>query len=109
MVPRMIRRIKRVSGLARGQQTSMPGEKMFESQVGNEMALRRGHAIVVIRPIAREHQRLRRMLPLQALYVELPQVPLRGGNIRTVCIQVLQGQRRNLRRSVSLTAQVPRS
>src|SRR5713226_6406591 len=81
----------------------MPREKVLEAQVGHEMPRRRCKPAVILLTVARQNERLRLVLPLQALDIEAPQVPFGAGDIRRVCVQVLHRERRNLRRSHSAT------
>ena len=72
----------------------MPGEKVLEAQVRHEVPGRRGEAAVVLLAMARQSQRLRLVLPLQALDIEAPQVPFGAGDVRRIRVDVLHRQRR---------------
>src|SRR5258708_6622431 len=67
----------------------MASEKVLEAQVGHEVSRRRGKAVGILQPVARQHQRLRLVLPLQALDIEPPQVPFSARDGRRVRVPML--------------------
>jgi len=77
----------------------MPGEEMFEAQIGHEVSCTRGKAIIIFRPVTSQLERLRLVLPFQAFDVETPQIPCCVGDVCCVRVQVLHRQRRDLGRS----------
>src|ERR1700687_5000540 len=107
MLNRMIRAVERIRPRSRRQQPSMPREKVLEAQVGHEVSRRGRKSVVILPPMARQHERLRFVLPLHALDIEPPQVPFCVRDIRRVRVQVLDRQRCNFRRSGLQWTQIP--
>ncbi len=85
----------------------MPREKVLEAQIGHKMSRRGGKTVVIVLPVACQHQWLRLVLPLQAFDIEAPQVPFCARDIRRVCVQILHRQRRDFRRSYFQRAKIP--
>src|SRR5438477_4224512 len=103
----MIRRIERIRRRSGRQQAAVPREKVLEAQVGHEVPCRRRQPAVELLPVASQHQRLRLVLPLQALDIKPPQVPFCARDVGAVAVQVLHRQRRNLRRARFQRTQIP--
>src|SRR6266404_6324925 len=85
----------------------MPGEKMFEAQVGHKVPCTRGKSTIIFQPVAGQHQRLRLVLPAQALDVESPEIPFPAHDVRRVRVQVLHRHRRNFGGACMDRPQIP--
>src|SRR5882724_5645594 len=85
----------------------MPGEEMFEAQVNSEVACAGCHAIVVLRTVAGENQRLGLVLPFQRFDVETPEIPFRGRDVGGIRVEMLRGERGDFRGSVAESLEIP--
>src|ERR1700676_546936 len=73
VLDRVIGRRKRIRCRTGCEDAAVAGEKMLEAQIGGEMAGGGGDAVIVLRAMARQHQRFRLALPFQRFDVEAPQ------------------------------------
>ena len=103
----MIGVIERLLCGAWSEQTGVAGEKMFESEVDDEMASRSGRAIVIFRPLADEFEGLRSLDPLQSIDAKGPKVPLRFNDERRVWADLLGRESRDFGGAEMAVFQIP--
>ena len=103
----MIGIVERVLRGPRSQQAGVAGEKMFEAEVGDEMASRSGGAIVIFRALADELEGLRSVGPLQSIDAEGPKVPLRFDDEGCVWADLLGSESRDFGGAEMAVFQIP--
>jgi hypothetical protein len=82
-------------------------KKVFETEVGVEMAFGHGYAVVVGFALAGEHEWFGLELPLQGLHIEAPQIPACPNDVGAVVVDVLRGERRHFGRTECAFLQIP--
>src|SRR5262249_47713561 len=103
----MVGAFERVAGRARRKQPRMPGKEVLEAKIGHDVAFSGCRAVLKCRALANQRERLWQVFPLHRLHVKAPQIPLRFHDERRVRIQMLHGQRCNLRRPIVALTQIP--
>src|SRR5580692_4849540 len=103
----MVGGVEWIRSSAGSEQAAVSGEEMLETEIGGEVTLGCGDAAVIFGTVARQHERLRLVHPLQSFHVKAPDIPFCVDDVRAVRVKVLNRQGCNFWRAVTEVLEVP--
>src|ERR1700756_4197734 len=107
MLYRMIGGIKWIRRGAGREEAAVSREEIFKAKVRGEMTGGEREAFVVMQAVASEHERLWLVSPRKGFDVETPEIPVAGGNVGAVGIQMLGGECSDFGGTGILRAKIP--